>query len=110
MAANNSVALSNGIPVDLVTGWPIFLEEPVLVMRVLLRKKLDLQFLDDPKVDEHIIREGMNPQLAVTGLAPLRVFDEYVAWDRCGAHRRRSSDRRSRKCRVRRYARDSQEA
>jgi len=78
MAASNSVALFNGIPVDPVTGRPIVdgEDEPQqLEKRGLLRKKLGLQFLDDPDADENVIREAMNSQLIGTGLAA-GAFDE----------------------------------
>ncbi|KAI5855416.1 hypothetical protein BZA05DRAFT_391504 [Tricharina praecox] len=84
MAASNSVALFNGIPVDPMTGRPIVPpaededEEPgTLTKRGLLKKKLGLQFLDDPNADENVIREAMNSQLIGTGLAaPKGTFDE----------------------------------
>ncbi|KAF8250246.1 hypothetical protein K440DRAFT_640386 [Wilcoxina mikolae CBS 423.85] len=76
MAASNSVALFNGVPVDPHTGQPINppIEEPEeesLQKRGLLKKKLGLQFLDDPNVDDKIVREHLkSPEIGMGLAAP----------------------------------------
>jgi len=75
MAASNSVALFNGVPVDPHTGQPINppaeeLEEN-LQKRGLLKKKLGLQFLDDPNVDENVVRKHLkSPEIGMGLAAP----------------------------------------
>jgi hypothetical protein len=82
MAASNSVALFNGVPVDPMTGRPINPpeddeeeeeeeeEEPATVeKRGLLKKKLGLGFLSDPACTDETVREAMKSPIIGMGLA-----------------------------------------
>ena len=85
MAASNSVALFNGVPVDPHTGHPINPpDEPDYAgggpappvnhhhhnhKRGSLKRKLGLDFLDDPNVDDETVREHLKSPQIGTGLA-----------------------------------------
>lgn len=77
MNASNSVALFNGIPVDPHTGLPINppeLEEESeesmrLQKRGMLKKKLGLNFLNDPNVTDEEVREHLKSADIGMGLA-----------------------------------------
>ena len=87
MAASNSVALFNGVPVDPHTGHPINPPDEADYTsggptppvhrhhnhkRGSLKKKLGLDFLDDPNVDDETVREHLkSPQIGM-GLASPR--------------------------------------
>ncbi|KAI5817468.1 hypothetical protein BZA77DRAFT_386752 [Pyronema omphalodes] len=81
MAASNSVALFNGVPVDPMTGRPINPpeddeeeeeeeeESATVEKRGLLKKKLGLGFLSDPNCTDETVREAMKSPIIGMGLA-----------------------------------------
>jgi hypothetical protein len=83
MAASNSVALFNGVPVDPMTGRPMKPpQEPSSLHKRsaepgLLKKKLGLDFLNDPNVSDDIVREHMkSPEIGMGLAAPKGTYEK----------------------------------